>query len=293
MTDFHALTTKAMVVNLSIGIWQGQRLDRDATRKVTDDAGAAQDAARVNKHLLPKAALAAIVTASGAVRNHLYSKSLPWRDNGDRLVTRKLYTQFIEAHEGLVAIFNDAVSQFINVDYPSAIAQAEFRMGGMFNRDDYPESYQLRRKFYVNLDIDALATSDDFRVQIDQEHVDKVRASMAANADARLQTAMGDVWKRMAAAVGAFHERMANPDAVFRDSTVGNVADLLDLIPGLNVLDDPDIEAVREAISSALGGITAKEIRKDPELRAELATEADAIMDKMHGFMRAFGAGNA
>lgn len=289
----HALTEKAMVMNLSIGLWQGYRLDKDASRKVTEDAGAAADAARVNKHLIPKEALAPIITAQNQIRTHFYTNTLPWRDNGDRLMTRKLFTTFIPAHEQLVTAFQSEVDDFLTDGYPSAIAKAEFRMGGMFKRDDYPAVGELKRKFYANLDIDAITTANDFRVQIDEEHANKVRATMEASIEARLQTAVGDVWKRMADAVGYFKTRMDDPNAVFRDSTIKNITDLLDQVPGLNVLDDPDIELVRKSIASALGGIDAKEIRKDPAHRADLAGEAGKIMDTMAGFMKAFGAGDS
>lgn len=287
----HALTEKAMVMNLSIGIWAGYRLDREATRKVTTDAGASADAARVNKHLVPKEATAPIVTAQNAVRSHFYDNTLPWRDNGDRLMTRKLFLTFMPEHEKLKREFTDAVEKFLTVDYPSAIEKAAFRMGSMFNRDDYPPAGVLRGKFYVNLEIDAISTANDFRVQIDQEHVDKVKASMEAAAERRFQAATADIWKRMADTVSYFHDRMADPKAVFRDSTVTNISDLLDLIPGLNVLDDPQIETVRAAIAKSFGNLDAKDIRKDPAHRAELAGEAKAIMDKMSGFMNAFGGG--
>lgn len=287
----HLLTDRAMVMNLSIGLWQGYRLDREASTKVTNEAGAASDAARVNKHLIPKPSLAPIVTAQNAVRSHFYDNTLPWRDNGDRLMTRKLFLDFIPKHEALVAAFNEQVETFLTEGYPSAIEQAEFRMGSMFKRADYPAVSELRRKFYVALDIDAITTADDFRVAIDAEHVEKVKATMTANAEARIQTAMTDVWKRMADVVGRFQERMADPKAVFRDSTVTNIADILDLVPGLNVLDDPQIEQVRKAIAESLGGIDAKDIRKDPALRNELAGEAGKIMSKMQGFMAAFGGG--
>jgi hypothetical protein len=58
-----SIASKAMVLNLQIGLWQGYRLDKEASRKVTQDANANQDAARVNKHLVPKDALADVVTA--------------------------------------------------------------------------------------------------------------------------------------------------------------------------------------------------------------------------------------
>jgi hypothetical protein len=285
----HALTEKAMVVNLSIGIWQGYRLDKAASAKVTNDAGAASDAARVNKHLIPKEALAPIVTAQNAIRTHFYSKTLPWRDNGDRLVTRILYAPFIEEHEALKTAFLDEVETFLTGGYLSAIEKAEFRMGSMFDRADYPAVSELRRKFYAELDIAPIATANDFRVAIDQDHVDKVKASIEASMEQRMKAATADVWRRMAETVGYFQTRMADPTAVFRDSTITNIGEMLDLIPGLNVLDDPQIEQVRAAIAKAFGNLDAKEIRKDPAHREQLSTEAAAIMSKMKGFAAAFG----
>lgn len=291
--SINALVERAMILSLGIGIWQGQRHDRDASAKVTSDAGAAGDAARVNKHLVPKEALKGIVTAQNAIRSHFYAKTMPWRDNGDRLMPRKMFTSFIEEHEKLVADFQAKVNEFLGEAYPAAIAQAEFRMGTMFNRDDYPPASSLYRRFYAELDYGPVTTAGDFRVELDSEHADKVKSAIEAAAEARMATAMGDVWKRMAETVSYFQTRMADPKAVFRDSTVENIDDLLALIPGLNVLDDPDIEKVREMISSSLGGLDPAAIRKDGAQRSQLAGEAAKIVSVMDGFMKAFGNGAA
>lgn len=287
--SIHALTEKAMVLTLSIGIWQGYRLDKQASAEITAAKGANSDAARVNKHLVPKEALAKIVTASGAVRTHFYTHTMPWRDNGDRLMPRVKFTTFIQEHEALVTTFKDEVNTFLDEKYPAAIEQAEFRMGELFDRDDYPPVSNLRHRFYCDMDINPVTTINDFRVAIDSEHVDMVRTTMEKAAEERVQRAMGDVWRRLAEAVGYFHERLADPDAVFRDSTINKIDELIDLIPGLNVLDDPNIEAIRQQVKKKLGGLDVKGIRKDPAHRAELAGEAKEIVDKMAGFMRAFG----
>ncbi len=292
----HALVERAMVMNLSISRWEGKRLDKEASQRVTESAGARADVARVNKHLVPKEALAPVITASNAVRDHFYTSTLPWRDNGDRLMTRLLYTSFIEQHERLKAEFYAAVDQFLCVDYPSAVAQAEFRMGDLFKRDDYPSAAVLRSKFTIVLDIEPVTTSNDFRVQIDSDHVEKVKSAMEDAAMRRVQAAQADVWRRLLEKVGRFQERLAGTTedgkpAVFRDTTVDNLHELVEMIPGLNVLDDPNIEQMRQDIIAKLGGHTAADIRKDPELREDLAGDAKAILDQMQGFMKAFGAG--
>lgn len=288
----HALTEKAMVLTLTIGIWQGYRLDKQASAEITAAKGAKSDAARVNKHLVPKEALAAIVTANGAVRTHFYGKTLPWRDNGDRLMPRALFTQFIEEHEALVTAFQNEVDTFLVHKYPEAIEQAEFRMGELFDRNDYPAVSELRRKFYVNLDINPVTTANDFRVEIDAAHVDKVRETMERATEQRVQQAQADVWKRLAETITTFHDRMANPDAKIYSSLPEKMDELIEMLPGLNILDDPDIEAIRRDLHAKLKGIDVAEVRKSPDYREELAGEAKEIVDKMAGFMRAFGAGN-
>jgi hypothetical protein len=279
-----SITTNAMTVNLQIGIWQGYRLDKDASAKVTKDANAEGDAARVNKHLVPKEALKPVVAAAGAVRTHFYAKTLPWKDNGDRLLPRAMYDSFIEEQGRLEAAFNDAVSTFLSEAYPAARDQAEFRMGDLFKHDDYPSPGSLRPRFYVNLDIDAVTEAGDFRVAMEDAEKDRIRQSMEDAMRGRIGRAMQDIWTRLADVVGHFATKMGS-DGIFRDTTVSNIEELLDLLPGLNVLDDPDLKAMGDEIKAKLTGIEPKELRKDPEVRTQAAKDAADIMARMKGFM--------
>lgn len=282
-----SITKQAMILNLQIGVWQGYRLDKEASRKVTEDANADNDAARVNKHLVPKEALKPVVTAATAIRTHFYDKTLPWKDNGDRLLTRLMFTDFIEEHERLVGEFKDAVETFLDESYPAARAKAEFRMGELFKSDDYPSVEQLRRRFYINLDIDAVTEAGDFRVQMEQDQLDEVRASMERAMQERLGRAMRDVWERLSEVVGHFAKKMGSGD-IFRDSTVRNIERLVDLLPGLNVLNDPDLKAIGDEIKAKLAGYDPKDLRKSKAVRSQAAQEAEEIMSRMSGFMNAF-----
>jgi hypothetical protein len=277
-----------MMVNLQIGIWKGYRLDRDASAKVTSDAGADADAARVNKHLVPKDSLKDIERAATAVREHFYRRTLPWKDNGDRLLTRLMFRDFIEDHEELVGTFKDAVETFITTSYPQAREKAAFRMGDLFDPNDYPAADSLRRRFYINLDIDGVTEANDFRVSLDAEHADEVRESMERAMHERIGRAMRDVWTRLSDVVGHFANKMGS-DEIFRDATVRNLEELVEILPGLNVLDDPDLAALADEIKAKLVGYDPKDLRKKPEVRSEAAQQAKEIMERMQGFMSAFG----
>ncbi len=282
-----SITNECMTANLQIGLWQGYRLDKEASRKVTEDANADEDAARVNKHLIPKSALKPIVTAAGAIRTHFYAKTLPWKDNGDRLLTRKMYMTFIETHETLVKGYDQAVDRFLEADYPSAIAQAEFRMGDLFDPEDYPTVLQLRRRFYANLDIDAVTEAHDFRVTMDKNAVAAVQKNIEQAMQARISRAMGDVWDRLSDTLGHFAAKMKD-DAIFRDSTVHNLEELVAALPALNLVNDPRLNQIVHELQSRVCGYEIRDLRKDQTVRSQVGKEAQKIMDDMHAFMHAF-----
>lgn len=284
-----SVARNCMIVNLSLGVWAGYRLDKTASREVTERAGAETDAARVNKHLIDKAVLKPIVASSGAIRQHFYTKTLPWKDNGDRILTRQLYAPFIEEHQRLVGEFNAAVSDFVDRTYVAAKAQAEFRMGALFKADDYPSPRELRHKFYAHLDIDAVSEAHDFRVALDKSDVAEIRTGMEQAMKERLGRAMQDVWDRLSQTVAHFQAKMADGDAIFRDTTVSNLRELVDLLPGLNILDDANLTKIHRDLAANLTGYDPADLRRDPDLREEAADEAARIMQEMSGFMKAFG----
>ena len=283
-----SITTNCMTANISIGAWSGQRLDKGASVRLTRDAGADADAARVNKHLVPKDSLKDIGTCAGQLRTLFNTCTLPWKDNGDRLLTRKMYPAFISQFEEVKAEFRKAVDRFVDVTYPSDIAKAEFRMGDLFNPSDFPAASDLRRRFYVTLDIGAITEAGDFRVALDQDQADRIRARIESENTDRIARAMGDVWTRLNDTLTHFAETMKDENKIFRDSTIHNLADIVELIPALNIMNDTNLVAIYKDLKSTLIGLSPKDLRKDPDVRSAAADEAQRIVDSMAGFMQAF-----
>ena len=283
-----SVQNSCMLVNLRIGAWAGRRLDKQISREITDQKGAQEDALAVNKHLVPKETLAPIVTASNALRGHFYDKTLPWADQGARVITRVGYRPFLEAHEKLMANFTGAAERLVEVDYPAARARAEFRMGDAFNPDDYPEPRELLDKFYVKLDIDPIPEGADFRVDVSKQDAAAIRQQIEDRTRTRIQAAAADVWGRLKLVVEHYAKTMANTDIKFKDATVRNLHDLVEALPALNILEDPALEAFAKDVRQSLDW-TAKEIRDDPETRKAAAAEAEAVLDRMGSMMNAFG----
>ena len=276
------LSQKCMVVDLQLSRWSGTKTDLKASKQLIADANAREGSAVVSKRLVPKEAFTDIVTACNALRAHMSKHTLPWSDNGQRIMTRNIFEIFMSGYGELERQFNSAVAEFITVKYPQARDQASFRMGDLFVESDYPTIEELQKKFQVTLDIDGITEPDDFRVALPQQELDKLKASMEESIQRRLGSAMQDVWLRIAELLEHYIEKIGDEDAIFRDSTVNNLVDLMNILPGLNVTGDPKLREIRQKIMAGIGAYQPADLRKTKELRAVAAKEARAIRESIN-----------
>ena len=277
------IANDALVVNLQIGFWAGYKLDKERSKEVTEGAGAAADAARVNKHLIARDTLNPVTKAADAVRRHFYAKTLPWKDNGDRLIPREGFEAFIEKHGALADRFATEVATFIDSTYVSAPESARFRMGTMFKAEDYPVPDALRAKFYCRLDLDPVSEAGDFRVTMSDAAASVLMEATERQLNARIAKATGEVWRRLADTLGHFADRMRG-DAIFRENTLTNLIEMAETLPGLNITNDARISALCSEIKQRFNNLDAKDLRTKPIIRAAVSSEAQEILDRLHGF---------
>src|SRR6516162_4023215 len=276
-----SLANKAMLINLSMSRWSGTKVDPKASRKLAQDANAQDGSAIVSKRLMPKEAFADITTAWNAVRAYRDKHSAPWSDEGPRIMTRNIFDLFMSGYGELERQYNAVVEEFVTVKYPPVRDKAAFRMGDLFDERDYPTPDKLREKFGVNLDIDGITEPNDFRVALPEQELAKVRADMEESIQRRLGVAMQDVWSRIAGLLEHYIEKMEDENAIFRDSTIDNLVELMNILPGLNLVNDPDLRTIRQQIMSTIGSYEPNDLRKDKDLRAAAAKEAKEIRESM------------
>lgn len=284
-----SIVNECMIVNIRILLWMGHRYDKAASEALMAQAEAEADTARVNKRIIPAEALKHVTAAASSVRTHLYDETWPWKDNGDRLLMRKKHLKFMEEHNNRVARFDAAVDDFLNTAYTAERERAEFRMGKLFDENDYPPVKALRRKFSISLDIDAVTTVNDFRVEMDAEAREQVRQSMEEAMQDRVNRTLAEVWARLAKKLKHYAETMKVSDKTFRDTTVTNLEEIVDILPDMNIFGDKKLAKIGEEIKEKLIGYTPEQLRNEPDTRAYVAEEAQQLIDVMGGYMKAFG----
>lgn len=282
----HDITEKAMLVALHISQWGARKHDKNVSRQVSTQYGSKADAGRFNKILASKEALKEIQTAIGNARTFHLEQTLPWGERGERLLPSKNYSDYSQKMRGFKDEFDQAVDCFIG-EYPSVIFEARSSLGGLFSREDYPEASDIRSKFEFRTVITPVPVSDDFRVSLAADEVAIIQQEIEQRLTRSSAAATSDLWRRLYEVVARMVERLSDPEAVFRDSLVGNVIKLTELLPKLNVHDDPQLEAMRRHIESSLCPYSPDELRKNKSARRVAASRAKTVLDSMAGYMEA------
>jgi hypothetical protein len=283
------LASRMMLVNVSISVWEGRKLDKRITRKtIADNHVNDEKGLRVNKLLIDSDAFKEVQATSSEVRDFVKTNTLPWYDKGYRALLRQRYQAFVEKFHIKEQNWWAAVDHFVRVKYPAEVAKASFRLVDAFVESDYPGVNELRDRFKLTLDIAPIAGADDFRVKLDEATVTDIQDKIRAATEQRVHDAMVDVWERVEKAVQHFAARTGPDIERFHATTVTNMVELVDLLPALNLTNDPKLKEMATKLRSTLCTYDPKDLKKDLSVRKAANQDAAKIMEDMESFMQAF-----
>jgi hypothetical protein len=171
------------------------------------------------------------------------------------------------------------------VKYNDAVIDVQLKMGDLFSRDDYPTVEALERKFNVGINYMPLPDAGDFRVDIGNDALREAKAQYADFYTKQFDTAMNDVWTRLHKALTNMSERLdygsKEDKKVFRDSLVGNVTGMIELLRVCNVNNSTQMSAMADKLEEAMSGVTPDALREDEYFRAETKAAVDAAIKSL------------
>jgi hypothetical protein len=280
------ITERAMLAAVHISIWTAVKHDRKVSRDVADQHGAHQSAGRYNKQLLRGAdKLDELRTLAGQVRQYFYKITLPWSDEGFRLLPSNLYFDLMARMREFEAAFEQGVESFLAV-YPQYIEQVRPELNGLFREEDYPAVDKLRKKFGVRLEILPIPSGADFRVQMSAEEQARVCREIDANVRLSLTRGTEDLWKRLREVVAHMVDRLNEPESRYHATLVTNVFDLVEILPRLNVNGDVELNRFADQIREKLCNYSAQDLKKHELIRAATASDAAEIVAEMDSVLR-------
>lgn len=286
------LNERAMLASLTIRGWSARKHDKRITNDVATREHASADAGRYNKRLMPKDALAFLTSAASAARAEHYKRTLPWSDEGARILSASGYFDYAKAVKAIRADYMSAADDFA-ARYPDYVKAAQRQLGNMFDPGDYPSPEAIRDKFAIELHVFPLPSADDFRANLPGDELAAIRADIEAQVRASLTAGQADVYRRVSEALTHMVTKLrayqpatldTKASGIFRDSLVDNVRELATLIPSLNVTGDAALDTLTAELTS-LTAFPADTLRNSDAARTSTADNAQAILDKVTAFL--------
>lgn len=296
------IDTCSMLVEFNASVWTARKLDRKVSDEVVASKSAgSKAAARVNKNLLAgRPELDVIQNHVTAVRNYVYDNTLPWSDSGLRLLPTIRFMAFNARMQDEENTYWDLCKAFVTV-YPSLITAQAMALGDMFKREEYPAPDTIAHKFGFSVNYMPVPTAGDFRVDVGNDAQRELQDKLTALADERVSKAMDDVRLRIKGHLERMVDRLgvdvvagdAKPRR-FHDSMIEGGFELCDLVKGLNVVGDTDLEAARASLEQCLAGVSvrtkksgaemsvADTLREDMQQRSAVKSQVEGMLNKFN-----------
>jgi hypothetical protein len=279
-----SIASSAMLVEMSISTWTARKLDKKVSTQVDLDNGAKTKVVNANKNLMAgTGVLDTIVKYAANARAWHLSQTLPWTDNGSRLLPMSNFMNYKKQLGELEANYEALVDKFI-IAYPNLVSAAAFQLGTLFDRNEYPDESSLKRKFKFTYSFFPVPTAGDFRIDINEEAKAEIMANCNSAYQDRLNNAMREAWSRLHDCLSRMSERLTdNADGsrkIFRDSLVENGVELVTMLKHLNITQDPKLEQARRELQVAIGAHDLDSLRDNSNAREAVKMRVDSILSK-------------
>jgi len=278
------LAERAMLVDFTVSTFDGRKKDKGLTEEVITEKKAEQDTGTWWTRTIPASALRGINTQVNAARTANEQMTLPWLDSGFRILPATMFLNYTTKMREIEQEYKKAVASFLHEEYPEIIKRAKERLGDLFNTDYFPSAEMLENKFRWQIRIMPLPEAEDFRVDLGNEAVQQIQQEIEAEVSSVSEAAVRTIWQRLYKVVEHVAERLGDDKNIFRDSLFTNVQELCNLLPKLNIWDDPELTKMSKEIAQRIAKQSTTEIRSNKETRKEIANAATDILKRMAGY---------
>ena len=289
MTTRFNIDTCATIVEFNVSTWTARKLDKSVSEEVMHAKHAqSKDAVRANKNLMAgRDELDNILKFVAATRQFVYSATLPWSDNNQRLLPSAQFLKFDADMQQREEKFVEMVATFVSL-YPSLITAQALELGNMFNREDYPTPSSIVGRFSWALDYSPVPSAGHFIIDVGNAAQADLQRKLTERSDKRVKQAIDSLFDGVKAHLSRMSKQLTveiGTDGKERkgklyDSLLDGGIEICDRIKALNLVSDPALESMRHEMLGLLNTVDMADLRKADGARQEVKARVDALLDK-------------
>lgn len=287
-----SLASSALLVSVEVNTWTATKQDRAVSNEITTSKNATADSARVTKILLSHCPQhKALLNYRQTIYNWLKRITFEWQGSWMILPTYRVeqFNRELSAHK---AEFNKLLDEFIAV-YPSVIADAAFKHGALFDRSEYPDTEDVRKRFRIQ-EFVTVVPKDDFRVAVSSAIAEDLQQQYEAQMQRVVAQATQDMREQLVTYASRLRDACAEVQAEadeearsgktkrrkIYESTFDNVRSMVDLIRNFNLTNDAKLTEAADKLSELLDNHKLTDLRESAFARSEVHDDLGDILGK-------------
>jgi len=301
-TGTNILQSHVMLVELNISCCGFERKDITISNKVNKEHGTSNRASKLVKHVFdPKDTDGPQKIARSSRETHMrLTLSSPFGKT--RMLPVTMYDKYCQAMDEHKIKFDLSVAELIK-EIPQLKERARIDLNGMFKESDYSFIDSIQDRYSFKRLITPVPSGGNFIADLVDSEIETIKADIEQTNKAMVENAMQDSFfklhekvKKIADALDGYTvERVRKaggkwknePSRKLFDSMLTRLADLVEVLPDLNITNDPTLDGLINEIKAS--DILKHDIAtfKQPANAAIVKTvqsEASDIADKMVGF---------
>lgn len=273
------LSQRALLVTVNISQWVARKMDKRATETVNKKHKTSATAGQYTKKLLPGATeLEAVNVVASQARKFFYEQTLPWMSDGTRIISSKNYLKFVAEMRKFKSEFDSKTKDFVAA-YPRLKANAVKALGDLYDPAEYPE--EIAERFSLEVSYLPMPDAKDFRIEISEAEKREFQRKMK-----QIESdAMKEVWDRLYNVIKTASDKLKKKDAIFRDSLIENIKEMVDLLPMLNISNDKKLDAIAVNTKLLVSSLSPDTLRDNKAERTKAVKALKDIESKMGAFM--------
>jgi hypothetical protein len=120
-------------------------------------------------------------------------------------------------------------------------------------------------------------------VDLEAAEASKIKSALQQELVDTQAAALESLYSRVQTLIEHVYERLSDPQNIFRDSLIDNVTQLVNVLPGLNVFNDPTLNRVCHELKHRVLIADAQDLRTDMGARKAVADSAYDIVALLKG----------
>jgi len=279
------LADKAVQVELHTRAWTAIATDREIASKTENEYEAEKGTLRVLKELTPKSYMQQIHRIRTYGRNEHYRITVPGLARNQHILPTSLVEEYVMVQQAIKDEFFRAVDNFCE-EYPSILKAAPDRLKGAYKEGDFPTEAQIRNYFEYRHRMFPLPQTSDWRlegvpqdmtVELRNEVEDEVR-SMYHRAAEELYDRVRETMENIAKQAENYNQKSS-----LKAVTINNLKEFANLLPNLNVMDDPILKQVAKEMQDEFMTLDVGSLKENEDERTALADRARSVIARLGG----------